>query len=360
MRGVLLAILSREEYSERIANFGRDSDLLEGVEVPLRSAVRITDLRLAMVLELEESKRFLLPALRSLESPITAERVIEWKHQIIGNKAEDEPDPFWEEFGDQINKIANKAASGHPDQEAWDALMEEMQEYKGAHAPKPATAELTEEELVSRRIEIATASFAVAALFLFMDVDMPSVRDEKPYRLDEQIRELAAIVKRLMSDLEDGSQELFQLLANRPAGRQPRLESHFYHALCYWRYGYSPEDIGRWLGITPYSSKTGKGTRDWKTKLNRMLARGKEIENKRYPRAAAIFANYRDSPHIRRKAHRAYRAYLVQTARLPGYPPLNEVGRKIRVNHQKQRGLEIIQAYIQLGSCLVRGKPTSP
>jgi hypothetical protein len=120
------------------------------------------------------------------------------------------------------------------------------------------------------------------------------------------------------------------------------------------------EEIAEGLGITPYSSRTGKGSRNWKSRATDIIVRGKEVEDKRYPRATAIFANYEDSPHIRRKAHRAYRAYLVQTTRMPGYYPLWEVGRKIRVNHQNQRGLEIIQAYIQLGHCLVRDRPTLP
>jgi hypothetical protein len=91
-----------------------------------------------------------------------------------------------------------------------------------------------------------------------------------------------------------------------------------------------------------------------------IIDRGKEIENKRYPRAADIFANYKDSAHIRRKAHRAYRAYLLQTTRMPSYYPFWEVGRKIRVNHQKRRGLEIIHAYVQLGYCLVRNRSILP
>ena len=314
LRGTLLTILSREEYRERIKNHRRDLGLFEDVEVPEEWAVRITDLRLAKVLVPEETRRFLLPALRSLQKPITAERVVEWKHQIIGNKGEDELDRCWEEFGAQLRQ-------------RWRAF---------------------------------TVSFAAAALFLFMDLDMPGVRDEKPFRLAEQISELAEIIKRLMRDLDDRTQELEKLVANRSAGRQSRRESDAYHALCYWRYGHNPEAIARWLGITPYSSKAGTGTRDWKTKLNRILVQGKEVENKRYPRAAAIFANYKDSSHIRRKAHRAYRAHLVMINRFPGHPPIWEVGRKIRVNHQKRRGLEVIQAYVQLGSCLARGRPTSP
>ena len=163
-----------------------------------------------------------------------------------------------------------------------------------------------------------------------------------------------------MKDLGAREQELRKLLSNRAAGRQPRHESHYYQALRNWRYGHSEEDLARSLGITPYSSKTGEGTRDWKTKLNQILLKGKEIENEHYPRAAAIFANYRDSSHIRRKAREAYYIYEGHPIRRPRYLLLQEVGRKIRVNHQTRRGLEIIEAYILLGSCLVRGQPTAP
>jgi hypothetical protein len=360
LRGVLLAILSREEYLERIVPYAEDPGLFEGVEVPQKCAVRITDLRFAAAFELEESERFLLAALRSLQTPITAEGVVEWKHRIIGNEAESEPDPVWKEFADRLVKLTDKALPSTQYTEAYDALMKEMQEYQEAHEPERPKAKLTNEELERRRIEIATVSFAAAALFLFIDLGMPGVRDEKPYQLAEQIRELARIIQRLMTDLVAREQELNKLLSNRAAGRQPRPESHYYFALRYWRYGRSEEDIARWLGITPYSSKTVEGSRAWRSRLRGMLVRGQEVENERYPRAAAIFAHYRHSPHIRRKAHRAYRAYLVQTKRMPGYPPLWEVGRKIRVNHQTRRGLEIIEAYILLGSCLVRGQPTAP
>src|SRR5215207_2734645 len=340
LRGVLLAILSREEFTERIFPFPEDRDLFEGVEAPQKSAVRLTDLRWATILESEESEQFLLHALRSLQRPITAERIVEWKHRIIGNKAEDEPDPSWEEF-------ANSPGT---------------QDNKGAHQTKVPPAKAPDEEPVSPRIKTAMVSFAAAALFLFMDLDMPGVRDMEPYRLTEQIRRLARIIHRLMMDLSDREQELEKLLSNRAAGRQPRHESHSYHALRNWRYGHSEEDIARSMGITPYNSKTGKGTRDWKAKLNRILLEGKEIENEHYPRAAAIFANYRDSPHIRRKAREAYYTYTYeeQTTRMPRYFPRQEVGRRIRVNHQTLRGLEIIEAYILLGSCLERGQPPAP
>ncbi len=67
----------------------------------------------------------------------------------------------------------------------YDALMKEMREYQEAHEPERPRGKLTSEELERRRIEVATVSFAAAALFLYIDLDMPGVRDEKPYRLAE-------------------------------------------------------------------------------------------------------------------------------------------------------------------------------
>jgi hypothetical protein len=310
MRALLLAIHSREEYSERIAPPYCDPDLFDGKEVRRKSAIRITDLRLGMALRTRDLNRILGLALRSLQRPITAERVVEWKHQQIGNSL--------------------KANSG--------SIIDAQ----------------------SRRTEIAVVSFAAAALLLFLDLDMPGLSEEKPCRLVEQVQKLAALIGRLGESLDSVAGELGALLANRPAGRQRRYKRDSYHALVFWRMGHSLEDIAEWLGITPYSSRTVKGTRNWKKKVLDIIAQGKGVENERYPRAAAIFANHEDSPHIRRKAHRAYRTYLVQTERMPGYYPFGQVGRRIRVNFQTQWGEEIINAYVQLGCCLVRGISVSP
>ena len=354
LRGVLLAILGREEYSERIGPTFFDSDLFEGREVRSKSAVRITDLRLATELDPKDLDRVLLPALQSLESPVTAEHVVEWKHRRIGNNQEDDSDLLWDEFGDRINEIVLMK-----DQEAFDTLMEDMQEFTETREPDPLPA-LTEDELVSWVTEIGVASFAAAALLLFLDLDMPGVSNERPFRLAEQIKKLAALIRKLAGNLDGAANELGDLVANRTAGRQRRPKRDYYQALVYWRMGTSLEDIAEWWGIKPYDSKTVEGTRGWKKKVLNILAGGKQEENERYQRAAAIFANYEDSPHIRRKAHRAYRACLVQRVRIPGYPPYWEVGKRIRISPRKERSAEIIEAYIQLGSCLVRGRPVSP
>lgn len=114
-----------------------------------------------------------------------------------------------------------------------------------------------------------------------------------------------------------------------------------------------------WLGITPYSSKTGVGTRAWKARLRRILAHGEEAERKHYPRAAALFAN-RDNPHVRRNAETAYLTYEEDKEKFGHQSAWWNVGRKIKVNYQTQRGAEMINAYIELGSCLVNDIPPLP
>jgi hypothetical protein len=358
LRSLLLNILIREEFSERIAPIDLDSDVLAGLDVPRQSAVRLTDLRLGIVLDPEALERELVPALKLLNRPITARHVVEWKHQCIGNRSEDAPDTFLEEFGERTNN-SNRSV----DQEAWAGLREQMLEHTPTRKPKPPTEGLSERELEALKVRIAVASFAAAALFLFIDMDTPDLDRNFPYRLARQITELAALIRKLAIDLSDRTSELEKLLANRTASGEKRSDGDCYQALVSWRLGRSLQDIAREMKpkrITPYSSKTGKGTRGWRKVVTGIIDRGKEIENKRYPRAADIFANYKDSAHIRRKAHRAYRTYLLQTTRMPGYYPFWEVGRKIRVNHQKRRGLEIIHAYVQLGYCLVRNRSILP
>jgi hypothetical protein len=86
MRGVLLAILSREEYAERIATELHNEAVREELRAPAHSQVRITDLRLATAPwlkdpnSLEKALRWMLS---SLERPITQRRVLRWKWNLL-------------------------------------------------------------------------------------------------------------------------------------------------------------------------------------------------------------------------------------------------------------------------------------
>lgn len=355
LQGILLAILGREEYAERIEKFAWQSELFEGMEVPEESPVRITDLRLAKDLKPGVLRRGLKPVLELLETPITAESVALWKHRVLGSDLNGL---------DVESKRMLKLMQG--------AYKEELPEYM-AQAVKQAAnvsneefeqiqtqTELLEQQFGDKDVGTASVSFAAAALLLFLDLDMPGVSGATPYRLTEQIESLAEIVRKLTRGLNQATKELDDLTANRTAGRQPGLAGGDYMALMHYRMGYELEEIAEGLGITPYSSKTGEGSRDWKTKVKRRLAKGKKVEEERYPRAAAIFAN-RDNPHVRSKAISAYSTYARELVRNQGRLHWRRLSTAIRTgNPYTQRGLEIIEAYVQLGSCLVQGIPLLP
>jgi hypothetical protein len=82
MRGVLLAILGREEFQERIATELHDEALREQIGAPAQASVRITDLRLAMASDLENSgdlqERSLLVSLPSIPEEERREEAAFW------------------------------------------------------------------------------------------------------------------------------------------------------------------------------------------------------------------------------------------------------------------------------------------
>jgi hypothetical protein len=131
-------------------------------------------------------------------------------------------------------------------------------------------------------------------------------------------------------------------------------------ALQYYRLGrFDLKQAAEWLEITPYSSKTGRGTRDWKARVRQRLKEGKEFEDENYPRAAAIIANS-DHPVIRRKARRAYRGYRYEV-RHRGECPFYLLGYWAGVSRpETKRGKEIAFAYVQLGSCILQRIPPIP
>ena len=319
LRGVLLAMLVREEYRERI--FGTsDPKLLAALKAPDTASVRLTDLRLAMslkpeALHMSRSERGLVSALRLLRTPITTDCVIQWKWKTLGEHT----DLLEQEFGDLRNGTI-------------------------------------------------AVSFATAALCLFIDFDMPHLQNAKPYRLAEQIEKLAKEIRRLSSSLNSAATELDTLLANRPAHRAPRSDNDYYQALWSYRMGCSLENIADQLSITRWNSATPErgGTKGWKRNVEQKIVRGKRVEDERYPRAAAIF-DKEDNPFVRRKALEAYAAhqdYLREQEEDEEEPEyylgLWAVGVKIRANGRNRRGHEIVDAYIQLGCCIEQDRPLLP
>jgi len=356
LRGILLAVMSREEYSERIdpsrrytqvpkgladlihreeSNIPRrpgvlDLDMLrrpylsesDGSGVPEGSLVRLTDLRLAFDLPHQGLKAALIPVLGSLERPLTPEGVVEWKREKS------------EEFARELERMERRLSD---------------------REPQEAEAKREEKKFEELTRFMAAISFTTAALCLFLDLGLPGVREASDYRLGEQVEALASIVWDLKEDLDRGTDKLESLVANRGAGRPPSSEEELYTALVRYRLGEaSLEDLATELGITPYDSRTAKGTRSWKKRTKQKIAWGADVEKRYYPRAAGVLTN-KHNRHVRDKAIRAYRKYLAEREGIAGFYPWVEVAREIRTNPQTQRGMEITMAYVQLGSCLERG-----
>jgi hypothetical protein len=306
LRGLISAILGREEYVERVVPPGeRDHKLLlEGVGPPSMYPVRLTDLRLAADLPKPDGPdEKLRPLLEELERPITSEGVVRWKRRVL----EKHSDP-------------TKGTIGKPDAVA------------------------------------LIASFAAAALFLFMDLDMPGVRDKKSFRLAEKVESLANMVRKASETFDAFEEGLEALVADRAAGGQRHPEGRFVYALRLYRMGYNARTIAEWWGITPYDSKTGKGSRDWKKKVARILAHGVEVEREAFPEAAAVFANM-DDPDELRMARLAYRAHITEMSskELGQESPWGMIGTTLRIDTGTARGREVALSYVQLGCCLKKG-----
>jgi hypothetical protein len=316
LRVVLLAVLGREEYAERVATEDRSEAARARLGAPGRSPVRLTDLRLATAPEMADSKELKLvlrPLFDSLERPITLGGVQKWK---------------------------------------WDRLWVA----EGARGRWSEDAETT----------IVRVSFAAAALLLFLDFRMPNVEGASSLRLAEHVGELADIVLKVSKSLDANTKKLDKLLAYRSPNRPSAPGRVAYEALVAYRMGEEPRDVAMSLGITPYKSSPSEsggsdhgGTREWKDRLAERLARGARIEAEKFPLATAVFGN-RHKHRGAAKAREAYRAYEAGAkAEAQVYfgsePPWLEIGDWIHVSAATDEGFEVIRAYTQLGSCLEKG-----
>jgi len=367
LQGILLAILSREEYDERIGYLWRVlvPELFDNVKPPEAAFVRLTDLRLAKQIRAGSLKRGLVPVLELLERPFTSDSILEWKLRTLGSRLE-KP----ERIGREVWVKAAKDL-GMEDEFYFgpDEPPEETVSRTGNGAlpvssedfvPILAQTELLERQFGDEETGIVAVSFSAAALLLFVDLDTPGLTDASSRRIAEHVEALARVIRDLIASLNRATERLEAVTANRPAGRQREIEGNDYIALCNHRMGRGLRETAEWLEITPYSSKTGRGTRDWKARVKQRLRNGKKIEDERYPRAAAIFA-HRDNPHVRRKARRAYRKYLVEKGRLGALFYWAGFGYFIRTGSaQTQRSFEVTYAYVQLGSCIMQDIPPVP
>lgn len=322
MRGILLAILGREEYSERIRP-GILVDTQEGVYEG-RYSVRITDLRLAQELPLETLTDLLTPLFDSLERPLKSDTVVSWKRQQM------------------THTVAEQARSD-----------------RGA-SKFPS-------------LKKKAISFAAAALFLFIDLDMPDIGSSPSRRLAEQVTALAEEIKKSGGRIQRGAEKLVTLVSSRGSGKRKRLDREYYLALGEYRMGRSLKDIAEMLDITPWDSGDAVGTKNWKANVKEKIARGKRIEGERFPEEAAVFGS--THPHTRGKARFAYRAFIEereklkvrQRAQAAPDKAFEELAKALGIFAAAERlgtnlaenpgSMGIVEAYIQLGCCLDRKIP---
>jgi hypothetical protein len=303
--------------------------------------------------------------LHCLERPITRNSVLEWKLRTLGSRLE-KPERIGREGW---IKAAKDLGMEHEIYFGPEEPPEETVSRTGNGAlpvsnedfvPILAQTELLERQFGDEEAGIGAVSFSAAALLLFVDLDTLGLMDASSRRVAEHVESLAGVVRDLLENLNRATVRLEAITANRPAGRQREIEGNDYTALCKYRMGRGLRDTAEWLEITPYSSKTGRGTRDWKARVKKRLRNGKRIEDERYPRAAAIFA-HRYNPHVRRKARRAYRRYLVEKGRSGDLFRFAGFGYFIRTGSaQTQRSFEVTYAYVQLGSCIMQNIPPIP
>lgn len=318
VRGLLLAILGREEYAERVATELHHEAVRERLRAPSSSLVRLTDLRLATAPELRNLAELEKASLRSLESlarPITRNMVLKWKQELLRK--------------DTVS--ANSSA----DEET----------------------------------EIARVSFVAAAILLFLDLDVPGVEDASSPVIARRTCDLAENIHKLSRHLDRRAADMEKLLAYRSEGRPSAHGQRLREALVAYRMGKEASDVARDLGINPYSPSPSEpggadfgGTKHWKKSLAEKLARAGEVEQEKCPLAAAVFAN-RDKPRVAFKSRVAFRVYEEWCRLGPEEPPWGNVGGRIGVNASTYFGLEVTRAYVQLGSCLRRGlvpDPTHP
>jgi hypothetical protein len=363
LQGILLAILAREESGERIdaLAFRYRSGDVEGVQDSGELPIRLTDLRLVDRLPLDKFEYGIRSILELLHRPLSTELVVLWKLRVLGSELEHRT-AFSESVARYLMRIPTDQL---PDEVA--GYVEELREFQARKdepnfrwtmwQPIQTQSDLLARQFGNEETGIAAVSFTAAALWLFLDLDMPGTERVSSYRLAEQVASLASIIRKLTQRLRRSTEDLSKLIANRSSGNRPALPGSNHVALQQYRLGrFNLRQTAEWLGITPYSSKTGKGTREWKARVSQRLREGKQFEDANYPRAAAIFANG-DHPAVRRKARRAYRGYVIEMGRY-GRCDFNMLGYYARTNAKgTKRGMEIAYAYLQLGSCIIQGIP---
>jgi hypothetical protein len=368
LQGVLLAVLGREEDNELVGYLApRFPPEVEGVQTSEVMPIRLTDLRLADQFESGVLQRGIKPVLDLMHRPWNAEHVVLWKLCVLGSELR----PV-EEQPKQFAKYLKKIPPGEMPEDAAEYI-EEVRKLYGEDGtylsfpieplsnPVRVKSDLLTRQFGDAETGIAAVSFAAAALWLLLDLDTPDIERASSHRLAEQVESLASIIRKLERRLRRSTEDLARLTANRSSGARSELPGNNLLALQSYRLGrFDLKQAAEWLEITPYSSKTGRGTRAWKARVIQRLNEGKEFEDEHYPRAAAIFASS-DHPVVRRKARRAYRGYRYEVRRRGGECPFSLLGYWAQVSRpETKRGKEIAFAYVQLGSCILQRIPPLP
>jgi hypothetical protein len=343
IRRVLLRILDGEEYEDILLHYdarnrrevklgvpkGKHLDLrdLRKVEDPdPKAQVRVTDLRLAKDLEVDELESELKAEVPELRPPFTTDDVLRWKWKTLREPKR------------------HRTVSEVMDREEW-----------------------YEEEC----LRIRAISFAAAALCLSVDLGLDIPEESSPDDLTEIILSWHRLTSKLISALDRAVDAAAKLLSGRKGtndGRPAHPELKFYTALVLYRMARFPDYIARQIGlnapIPPEEREAGiaqeRFNDNWKNKLHKAIEKGIEIEQEKFPLAAEVFAR-RDEEEIRERALTAYANYHdpypwgpenVSAALDDGGDLLN-----IPANEREQ----VQNALIQLGSCIKRGlDPLSP
>lgn len=182
LQGILLAILSREEDGERVglgSLTGYISGDVEGVRSPGKAPIRLTDLRLAESLQPDELQRGIKSVLDLLHRPLTVEHVVLWKLRVLGTD-DAPPEMTPGSAAEYLVRIPDdeipEDASGYiaETRELYERGIESHFD-AGLTSSITMKSALLTEQFSDEEAGITAVSFAAAALWLFLDLDMRGV-----------------------------------------------------------------------------------------------------------------------------------------------------------------------------------------
>lgn len=320
LRGLLLAVLSRDEHAHRIEDGPHARVLIEGLQWAHDASIRVTDLRLARDIGVGSLNRQLRVALETLPLPVSAHGVLQWKRETLRIPEEDSG--------------SDKPTDGDATKKAGKADCDDY---------------------------LVLVSFAAAAVLLFIDFDMPRLNELDEEGLHTRIVDLHSLIRTLDSKVDDATGELDKLLANRAPRRQRRnLDSKHREALLRYQRGCSLESIADWWVIKRYKSQEGRGTTDWESRIVSYIRRGAEVERERYPEVADILERSED-PTVKERAHRVYQVLRRHPSEFSNEDERLQFAAKAGgVDTSQDMWREITDAYGRIGACHHFNRPILP